>query len=66
MATQTWDRDTLDALKKLADDIEFIMTNYYPHYSPELDEKLGDVKYSLEDEIDRLKKVKWKGLEKVM
>jgi hypothetical protein len=60
MATQTWDRDTLEALKKLGNDIEFIMTNYYPHYSTELDEKLEDVKYALEAEIDRIKKEKLK------
>jgi hypothetical protein len=63
MATQTWDRDTLESLKKLGDDIDFIMTNYYEYYSKELDEKLGDVKYALEDEIDRINKQK---LKKVM
>lgn len=63
MAIQTWHRDTLESLKKLSKDIDFIMTNYYPHYSPELDEKFEDLKYSLDAEIDKIKKEK---LEKVM
>lgn len=63
MAIQTWHRETLEALKKLSGDIDFIMTNYYEYYSKELDEKLEDVKYFLNDEIDRIEKAK---LKKVM
>jgi hypothetical protein len=53
-------KEKLEAFKRLASDIDFIMTNYYPHYSYELDEKFEDLKYTLEAEIDRIKKEKLK------
>jgi hypothetical protein len=51
MAKETWEKEVKDELKRLADLIDFVMTNYYEFYSNELDEKLEDVHYAIKDEL---------------
>ena len=48
-------RDMMEALKKIGEDIEFVIRNYYPNYSPALDEKLEDVKSAIDCELDKMK-----------